>query len=224
MFASPAATQPNRPDPVQDQGLTGVDVPKTTGLLLGLVRRLIDYGKRLTATLCPPPPGKTRRSFPHHIGIADIRLILDRVACGLQRAAALEARLLLRAQRGERPAPLIPPPPRLLPPTPPAIRRAATTDPALPRLPTAAEIAEQVRRRPIGAVFADICQDFGIMPGHPLWDDLWRAVIANGGKLAALVGRLLKPPHVWLDKPYLLGLSAWPATPPPTPRFATGPP
>ncbi len=220
MSGSPAATQPHRPDPA----LTATAGPKTTGFPLGLVRRFIDYGKRLTATLRPPPPGKTRRSFPHHIGILDIRLILDRVACGLQRAAALEVRLLQRAQQEKRPPPLISPYPRLLPPTPPAIRRAATTDPALARLPTVAEIAEQVRRRPIGAIFADICHDFGIMPDHPLWDDISRAVLANGGKFTALVKRLLKPPHVWIDQPFLPALSAWPATPPLITSFATGPP
>src|SRR4029077_20405902 len=41
-----------------------------------------------------------------------------------------------------------------------------TEDPRLARLPTEEEIAEAVRRRPIGAVIVDICCDLGIAPGR----------------------------------------------------------
>ncbi len=42
-------------------------------------------------------------------------------------------------------------------------------------------------RRPIGAVIADICRDFGIMPNHPLWRELRVVVIRYGGSRANLV-------------------------------------
>ena len=47
---------------------------------------------------------------------------------------------------------------------------AVAAEPRIVRLPTPAEItADQVRRRPIGAVLADICRDLGITTDHPLW-------------------------------------------------------
>ena len=54
-------------------------------------------------------------------------------------------------------------------------------------LPTPEQIAAEVRRRPIGAVIADICRDLGIMPNHPLWRELRDAIIRYGGSLARLV-------------------------------------
>ena len=51
-------------------------------------------------------------------------------------------------------------------PAPPDARPTdPTEDPRLARLPTEEEIAEEVRRRPIGAVIVDICCDLGIAPG-----------------------------------------------------------
>jgi len=48
-----------------------------------------------------------------------------------------------------------------------------------------------VRRRPIGAVIADICRDLGILPSHPLWRDVQLAIIKHGGSLAGLVKDIL---------------------------------
>jgi hypothetical protein len=42
------------------------------------------------------------------------------------------------------------------------------------------------RRRPVGAVIADICRDLGIVPSNPLWRELSRGIIENGGNLATL--------------------------------------
>jgi hypothetical protein len=50
------------------------------------------------------------------------------------------------------------------------------------RLPTEEEIAAEVRRRPVGAVIADICRDLGIAPGRldpAFWRELSHAVIAS---------------------------------------------
>jgi len=44
-----------------------------------------------------------------------------------------------------------------------------------------------VRRRPIGAVIADICRDFGILPSHPLWREVSKLVVRHGGSLATLL-------------------------------------
>ena len=75
-----------------------------------------------------------------------------------------------RAQRAPREAPQEP----------------AETDPRLAALPTAEQIAAEVRRRPVGAVIADICRDLGIMADHPLWRDLRLAIMLHGGNLAGL--------------------------------------
>ncbi len=71
----------------------------------------------------------------------------------------------------------------------------------LARLPTEAEIAAEIRRRPIGAVIADICQDLGIMPGHldrEFWDELRHAIIMYGGGLVCFL-----PPEVAMGSPQL---------------------
>ncbi len=48
-------------------------------------------------------------------------------------------------------------------------------------MPTAEEIAAFVRRRPIGAMIADICSDFGFGTPHRLWQDVEDAVTSNCG-------------------------------------------
>ncbi len=88
-------------------------------------------------------------------------------------------------------------------------------DPRLARLPTEAEIAAEIRRRPIGAVIVSICEDLGIAPGdldRALWDELALAIIGYGGSLSGWLGKLNKrifyvspeelanpTPFVWLD-------------------------
>ena len=63
-------------------------------------------------------------------------------------------------------------------------------DPRLARLPTADEIAAEVRSRPIGAIIADICRDLGIAPGDldgAFWDELNLAIISYGGTIAGII-------------------------------------
>src|SRR6185312_6211033 len=71
---------------------------------------------------------------------------------------------------------------------PRAARPPYQPDPRLAALPTPEQIAAEVRRRPVGAVIADICRDLGIMPNHPLWRDLRLIIIQHGGSF----GRLFK--------------------------------
>jgi len=230
--APSAATQTNPPDPPQDRPPAAADGPKSTGFLLGLVRKLIDYGQKLTATLRQHPPAAIFPLSPHFAGTIDIGQIIARVACGLQRAVALEARLLRRARQEEKPAPTSPPPPPRPCAARPAARRAAGAAESLARLPTAEEIASQVRHRPIGAVIAEICRDLGIMPADPLWRDLQQAVISNGGNLGPLLKRIIERPKAHINDRLLIALpawpttsvSAWPATLLSAAAFATGPP
>ena len=160
--------------------------PSRSGRLLNLVRKLIDYGRELAATIrqrtaAEPLFAKVR------FGTADLALVLARIARGLLLANALEARVLQRAAHldaGRRPARA------RSAPNAPAALRVAEADPRLANLPTAEQIAAEVRRRPIGAVIADICRDLGILPGlldRAFWDELSRAIIRHGGSLARLV-------------------------------------
>ena len=64
---------------------------------------------------------------------------------------------------------------------------AEASDPCLAHLPTAEQIAALVRRRPIGAVIADIYRDLGILPSHPLWRDVQQAMREFGGSLVRLL-------------------------------------
>ena len=160
--------------------------------LLGLVRKLIDHGKQLAAAVgqrsLPQDPALAKCRF----GTSDIALILSRITLALQRATALEARLLRSAAR---------PDPKPQPPRAPSLRAArapqaprepAEADPRLARLPTAEQIAAEIRHRPVGAVIADICRDLGIMADHPLWRELHLAIILHGGSLARFVTDMFK--------------------------------
>jgi hypothetical protein len=172
----------NAPDPPTQ--------PSRSARLLGLVRTLIDYGKELAATIrerVVTDPISVRCGF----GTVDVGLILARIARGLHRANALEARLLSNAHR------LDAPPRRAASTSSPRLPRPAAapangeTDEPIARLPTPDQIATAVRHQPIGAVIADICRDLGITPRHPLWRELQLVIIREGGSLARLVSDML---------------------------------
>ncbi len=182
----PAAT--NTPDPTSQPAPWPASTDRRGNLtrLIGLVRKLIDYGKDLATAvrergLTDRPAGASAR-----FGTRDIALILSRIAVALLRADALEARLLRSAARPDpKPRPPHAPSQR----APRAARRqaepAAQPDPCLARMPTTAQIAAEIRRRPIGAVLVDICRDLGIMADHPLWRELHPAIILHGGGFGA---------------------------------------
>jgi hypothetical protein len=204
--------------------MLGEDRPSRFARLLGLVRKLIDYGKELATTLQQRATNTDLTVLTRPFGTSDIALILARIICGLHRANALEARVVALAARAH-----VPPTPSRAPaqraPRAPQPATATSTEPADPRLallPTAEQIAAEVRRRPIGAVIADICRDLGIMPSHPLWRELSLLINRHGGSCANLIkdifDRVLPLAR--------LGRRAAPPTPPlPSPAAAaTGPP
>jgi hypothetical protein len=114
---------------------------------------------------------------------------LQRIARGLMRARALETRVIetaakLNKARGRRPGAA---PAHRQPRAVPAAARPAEAPDAPIELPTEEEIAAWVRRRPIGAVLADICRDLGITCDHPLWRELQHAITAESGNYVRLV-------------------------------------
>ena len=172
---------------------TAANAPTRTGRLLGLVRALIDYGRQLASTLQQRTSATNLADVTMHFGTIDIGEILARITRGLLRAAALETRLSSRlAREPAEPAAPSAPSPRQPRAARPAGRSAHAADTGPTRLPTPEDIAAEVRRRPIGAVIADICRDLGIVPSHPLWRELPLAIIVNGGNLATLVKDILK--------------------------------
>ena len=212
--------------------------PSRSGGLLGLVRRLIDYGSFLAATLRQRGLGNHPAVHGRQFGTTSVTLILARIARGLLRAAALEARLHRSATRLDAPSrPRAPQAHAASAATeagePRAPRRRASPrhtdddDALLAHMPTAEQIAEQIRGRPIGEVIADICRDLGILPAHPLWQELSDAIMLEGGRLAALVidtmrrRRLVPIPDDWPEEPPPDLWAAWSYSPAPV---GTGPP
>jgi hypothetical protein len=176
-------------------------MPTALGRVLNVVRKLIDFGKQIAATVQQRATAPGFSLFAKPFGTADLAVILARITNGLRRAAALEAKLCQRAARGQdlTPSPIRMPaarkprperqvaPPDAQPEPQPADH---TQDPRLARLPTEAEIAAEIRRRPIGAVIADICHDLGIRSGHldrAFWDELHHAIVAYGGSLVGFL-------------------------------------
>ena len=196
MFAAaqaPALTMD--PDPPG----AGTDTPSRIGRVLGVLRKLIDYGRHLAAhgpaarrrpgtSPCSPDPSAPPTSPSSSPASPP--------ACAAPRPwkQALPAR---RTRPG--PDTNAHPPARPTPATPVTARsrrrthqpdpaRRAPRIPRLARLPTEEEIAAEVRRRPVGAVIVDICRDLGISARPaatgPFWDELSHAIIAYGGSLA----------------------------------------
>lgn len=190
--ANPGPTLPT--DPSSDRQATA---PTRIGRVLTVVRMLIGYGKELADAIQRRAGQPLFATAMLPFGTLDPAVILARIACGLRRAAALEERLTAYAARGrDLPAPQ-PESKAALPaataphePAPPAPRpkRAPPADPA--GLPTAEQIAAEVRRRPIGAVVADICRDLGLVPGQcdsEFWNELSHIIAAHGGTLSRWV-------------------------------------
>jgi hypothetical protein len=224
-----------RPDPNRA-------MPPRIRQVLGIVRTLIAYGQNLTEALeshaSQPLTLPCFRFIATIFASRDIALILARIKRGLLRAAALEERLLKRAARRRDIQPVRI---RLTSARKPSAARPATSPPAFDlRLPTVEQIANQVRRRSIGAVLVDICLDLGVIPGQmdpESWNELGQALSLYGGDLKNLVvARRLRPlPRNRPRNPSFFPVSIpgqtgmifppWPATPPPSPAPAsTGPP
>jgi hypothetical protein len=188
--------------------------------LLGLVRKLIDHGKQLAAAVgqrsLADDPVLARCCF----GTLDVALIVSRITLALQRATALEARLLRSAARPDpKPRPLRASPPR----TPRAPQAPADVDPRLAALPTPEQIAAEIRRRPVGAVIADICRDLGIMADHPLWREVQLAIMLHGGNLARVLNDMFERTRAtWHE--HMKARNAAPALPPTLEPAGTGPP
>jgi hypothetical protein len=208
----------DRSDPPQDR--SAQDRPPAdsgrvgcTARLLHIVRRLITYGIQLGTTLRTNPADVDPMDNLQRFGTFDIALILRRITRGLLLAAALEARLLTRVDPPEHaPQPTtVPPRDALSRPRPkcaarpaPGAWRAAADAALLDRLPTAEEIAAQVRGRPIGAIILDIFRDLGILPGDPvyMWREMSPDILVTHGNLTGLFREITQRMYDWMDETF----------------------
>jgi hypothetical protein len=131
---SAAATSPDPASP-----------PSPAARLLNAVRKLIDYGKQLAASL---HQGSITSVVANAFGTADIALILARITQGLHRALVLEERIVRTAARLDadprsKPASSARAPHASRPPTP----RATEAEPDLTPLPTPEQITAKARRQ-----------------------------------------------------------------------------
>lgn len=192
------ADRPTPPDPAPDRRApaAGTEAPKRITQLLILIRWIIGYGTDLAATIQQRAARPDFESFAHRFRKPDLAVIIARIKRGLLLAAGVEAKYAKRAAKGGdvRAASLPTVSARAAhgaaPKQPRAPRRTNIIDLPLDRLPTAEEIADELRRRPVGAVLVDICRELGIRPGdlpRDLWPVLRDLVIQCGGQLTNLL-------------------------------------
>jgi hypothetical protein len=183
------AALPNQPEPVPGPAAVAGDVPAKSfaNRVLGLLRKLIDYGQELARTVQQHAAAGTLLTVALQFGTRDIALILARITRGLRLASALEARLVSRPVRPDTESA----PVRGTADGAKRTARRTGPRPGLPDIPTAEEIAAALRHRPAGAVIADICRDLGIVPAHPLWQEVMTVLSLHGGNFMALLNDVM---------------------------------
>jgi len=194
MFMSDATPAPEDAHAAAPQG-SPTGTPKaarvtTSAGLLSLLTRLLDVGRAMLAELQghdgpDAPPG-----FVHRFATTSLTLVIARITRGIMLAQALHDRVTRNARRldapdrpspGDRPTQERPDHPR-----PPPVNEEAE----LLALPSAQEIADRIRHRPIGAVIEEICRDLGITGSHALWREVLDAITYHGGDCGRL-GRII---------------------------------
>ncbi len=179
--------------------------PNNIALLLHAAHTLLAYGIHLRDTICRRATAPNFGAIAACFGTANLTTILAHLNRGIQRAAALERMLVIRAATGrdidvvER---------RIhVPPSPPAASDAPTPQAATCKLtprasrptgwnnpelfmPTIRDLERQIRRRPLGRTIFDICLDLAVVPGFctgEFWNELFEIMHVFGGNVAALM-------------------------------------
>jgi hypothetical protein len=194
--------------------------------VLGLLRKLIDYGQDLVRSVQQRAAAGTLLTIALHFGTLDAAVILARITRGLRLAKALEARLFIRPVRLDaRPRLAVPAPVRAPPDGAERIVRRAAKRPALPEIPTAEQIAAALRHRPAASVIGDICRDFGIVPAHPLWGEVMAVLSEHGGGFVKYFKNVTERMCLWLTARAAIYAEARPAPrSQPAAACGTGPP
>jgi len=185
------------PDATTQPAPAGPDATPEVTRLLALIRWIITYGQQLATTLQQHADPARFAAIAFRFQTTDLTAILARITRGLMLAGMLEAKLTRWQTIGHeaQPTPLRLPsesaPRDPLAATKPRPRHTNIIDLPLDRVPSAEEIAAELRRRPIGAVLADICRLVGVQQGDlepgRFWDELAMAVVRHGGDLVQLL-------------------------------------
>lgn len=215
---SAAATLPDVPTSPDPNRAVSDKFPKVR-FLLGIVHKLVAYGTNMITTLQEGTSAYQSTMAMIIFGTKDFALIIARIKCGLQRAAMLEVRLNQFVTRGRD---LYVPSERPSTPRGPQVAPSADAaappggDEVLALLPSVEEIAEQVRRRPLGIVICDICRDLGLAPSlmdPALWDELFVAVLEYGASINRLRWDCTKPVIGTAEECAAIARCEWPGTP-----------
>lgn len=195
---APSSAEPAKPP----EHTGGKVVPEGIARFLTLLHWIIGYGKTLADTFHQHASDACLREFvDSRFRTTDLNVVFARIKRGLMLALALEKKLLRRAATGrdivETPVRSSMPATRRsgTPRQRGTVRRTNVIDLPLDRLPTAEEIADELRRRPFGAVLVDICRCLGILPGdltNAQQDELLHMVTRYGGSMFVLVFKDLK--------------------------------
>ena len=164
--------------------------------LLAVVRALIAFGRHLAEALRQRDPAENPIRLIRHFGVPTVAEIVARVTYALRLALALEARLVPLVARpvAERVADVAPV--RQCAKAAPRVQRDPDADEPPPDpLPSVEEIAQLIRRRPLGDVIVDICRDFGIATNHPLWREVYDALLVYTHSVIGLVRKLVNRHH-----------------------------
>jgi hypothetical protein len=168
--------------PAQATGAVRTAVPPGIAQVLYVLNFLIAYACHIAAAAehCAVRGDISPVAIAFAKGIT-VEALIIRVARGLRRALALQEMLRQRAATGQDIAPV---PPRRSGGGGGHSRPAKDRPPQPERLPSAAEIAAELQRRPVGAIVAQICHDIGIAPEdltEAQWDALQAVIDTYGG-------------------------------------------
>ncbi len=228
MFMSTAPPVPHADpvDPSWDRALQD-DAAARTSRLLGVVRALIAFGQHLAEALLHRDPTENPVRLIRHFGVATVAEIVNRVAYALRLAMALEARLS-RWQakppiaRGTATATAARPSAQA---APRAKRDPDADDPPPDPLPSVEALVRMIRNWPVGDVIVDICRDFGIAANHPLWWEVYDAVLIYPSSAIRLARVIVNRRHAsWTYAPLGVDETVEAEFWPPALRLGTGPP
>ena len=202
------------------------DAAARASRLLGVVRALIAFGQHLSEVLLHRDPSENPIRLIRHFGVATVAEIVARVGYALRLAMALEARLSRWVSKPPIPRAVAAAPARARAQAAPRVKRDPDADEPPPDpLPSVEEIARMIRNRPVGDVIVDICRDFGIAANHPLFREVYDALLFYTGSTMRLARVVVNRRHAsWTYAPLgvdeSVELEFWP----PALRLGTGPP
>jgi hypothetical protein len=79
-------------------------------------------------------------------------------------------------------------------------------------MPTPEELERQVRRRPLGRTFVDICLDLAVVPGFctsPFWNGMFEIMHYFGGNVRTLMREKIRRAEAFAQQPESSPVSNW---------------